>query len=296
MDLAMLLSHNDTDDVFGNDRCLVTGASDIDVSTHHQCSPQHPSRYYESLSSPLRQRYGQQRPMAPISRDFLFVNKDASGLHRSTTESYDITSHISRHHRAWLKAERQKKLKSSIIPVSTGRSPYKTGETSGALVATSSNTSTHATASPAADRWRTQHEDESDSSQQYPYRSQRRLVDHGTRIQNYGSGSRLRSRGSPAIDCLIHRGSTDPFSAAALNIGSHEAAAISAASQFLVVRYISQFCLPGPRRSLLAELYDLPFRYCSLDDTRSCIVLAFVNSRRSSQPGLNKPTAFSVPD
>jgi hypothetical protein len=243
-----------TDDVSRTDQRLVGG--DIDVSTQvHQHSPRQSFRYQDHLPSPLRQRYGQQRPMAPASRDFLFVNKDASGLQRSTSESYDITSHISRHHRAWLKAERQKKLKSSIIPVSTGQGPYQTGDTSGARTAASSNTSTHSPASPVTDRWRTPHGDDLDSLQQYPSSSRRRLVEPGTQSQNFEWLVRGRSRVSPSMDCLIHQGSTDPFSVAAVNIGSHEAAAISAASQSLVVRHISLFLLPSATRYIPSIMY-----------------------------------------
>lgn len=182
--------------------------------------------------TPSRQRPSKTNSMASVPKDFLFVNKHSANLERDAAEAFNITSHVSRNHRKWLKNERQQRLKSSL------GSPFS--QESGAE-------STPRRQTPES------RDDPTTSRLTAPGHSHGMLERCDPSLQRQGALSDIHAPARDATGCrdgtcrarkplptrfrhrlLAYEGNADPFAAAALRIGPAESEAISSASRFLV--------------------------------------------------------------
>lgn len=177
------------------------------------------------VTIPQRRRYDKTNGMPSVPKDFLFINKHSANLENNPADSFNITSHVSRHHRKWLKSERQKRLKSSIggplsranaqIPVQSCQIPANAGRPHGL---------SHAAPGPCSH----------DPSQ----RCQCSLKRLASKLSSCSPNEETRPCGAPSgsynYGLHAYKGNADPFAAAALGIGPGETEAISCASRFLV--------------------------------------------------------------
>lgn len=172
------------------------------------------------VTIPQRWRNDKTKGMAPVPKDFLFINKHSAHLENDPVESFNITSHVSRHHRKWLKNERQKRLKSSIGgPLSRAN----------AQVPADAGSSTTPSPRPVASG-SCSHE----QSRQRQGSLQRLTSKLSSCMPDEGAATCGEVSGLYNHALLAYKGNSDPFAATAIRLGPAEAEAIASASGFLV--------------------------------------------------------------
>lgn len=181
----------------------------------------------------------------PAPKDFLFINKHSAKLGHDADELFNITSHVSRFHRKWLKDERQKKLRSSIGPslsqLSTQNSSAHSSQVRDHVTAPSvpsSHTRKLCPTSPPAHTLSSTPTGVQSSGVRLRRLTRSRYGDlPDQEICSCGAKecrSRIETSKGLGQPLLTYKGNADPFAAAALCIGADESEAISCASHFLV--------------------------------------------------------------
>ena len=190
------------------------------------------SQSQRSLAVRTHSRIGKPDAMAPIPKDFLFINKDSSNLGRDAQEAFTITSYVSRNHRKWLKNSRQEKLKASEALLLNRRHARALSQSSQLVPAV-------AKSSPPAQSSDGSYSREESSVCQYQMQHldtqhHSHPLDGSCQCHLAKSQQSVPWSGQDEPRLQAYRGNADPFSAAALGIGPAESDAISSASRFLV--------------------------------------------------------------
>lgn len=172
------------------------------------------------VAFPQRWRNDKPNGMAPVPKDFLFINKHSAHLENDPVESFNITSHVSRHHRKWLKNERQKRLKSSIGGPLSRANPQVPAD-----AASSTNVSPGPVASGSCSRER---------SRQRQGSLQRLASKLSSCMPDQEGSHRGETSGLYNHTLPAYKGNSDPFAATSVPLGAAEAEAIACASRFLI--------------------------------------------------------------
>jgi hypothetical protein len=190
------------------------------------------AQYQKSLAGHPKRRSEKANSMAPIPKDFLFINKDSSNLGRDAYEAFTVTSHVSRNHRKWLKSTRHQKLKSSEALLLNRKHARPLAQPSQFPGYGASDT-IHPQALHALCIQEPM--DDCVCHLQDPVRQYHRHMSN-VPCRCCSTESSAAARGADRHEPRLHtfRGNADPFSAAALGIGPTESDAIACASGFLV--------------------------------------------------------------
>ncbi|OQV05789.1 hypothetical protein CLAIMM_10462 [Cladophialophora immunda] len=189
----------------------------------------------------------------PYDGPFLFINKTSETLGRSRDESFTISSHVSKTHRKWLKDERLRRLHASsskavaaqrsILPAASSRIPGVSPDNDASVedhpgparaVADPSQSQDGGSASRVTGRRSVGESVPGDEHSQpvYPFEDSQENIDQQRTAASWVRNRRAWAINKPSL--ALWKGSSDPFSAAAVPLAASDHEIIRLAQRFFV--------------------------------------------------------------